>query len=134
MPRVFLGGTCHETAWRDWLIPLLKIDYFNPVVDTWDDAARENEEREKAECDYCLFVITPHIGGLFSIAEVVDLSNKVPGRTVFCYLEQDSPTDPARYGRGTARSLPLIGKMVQDNGATWCRDLQEVADFLNQGM
>lgn len=30
--RVFLGGTCNESTWRDELIKKLKIDYFNPVV------------------------------------------------------------------------------------------------------
>ena len=31
--KVFLGGTCNESTWRDELIKKLKIDYFNPVVD-----------------------------------------------------------------------------------------------------
>jgi len=33
MNKVFLGGTCNESTWRDELIPMLEIDYFNPVVD-----------------------------------------------------------------------------------------------------
>ena len=33
--KVFLGGTCAESKWREKLIPLLKCDYFNPVVDDW---------------------------------------------------------------------------------------------------
>jgi hypothetical protein len=33
MNKVFLGGTCAETTWRDDLIPKLQIDYFNPVVE-----------------------------------------------------------------------------------------------------
>lgn len=32
IPKVFLGGTCNGSIWREKLIPLLKIDYFNPVV------------------------------------------------------------------------------------------------------
>ena len=38
--RVFLGGTCANTTWRNELIPLLEkmgIDYFNPVVDDWTE-------------------------------------------------------------------------------------------------
>lgn len=31
--KFFLGGTTNNTNWRDKLIPKLKIDYFNPVVD-----------------------------------------------------------------------------------------------------
>lgn len=33
--KVFLGGTCNESTWREKLIPMLKIDYFNPVVKDW---------------------------------------------------------------------------------------------------
>ncbi len=35
MKKVFLGGTCNESTWRDRLIKLLKINYFNPVVKDW---------------------------------------------------------------------------------------------------
>jgi len=37
--RVFLGGTCNKSTWRQRLIKLLKIDYFNPVVDDWNEEA-----------------------------------------------------------------------------------------------
>ncbi len=30
--KVFLGGTCNGSLWRDALIKKLNIDYFNPVV------------------------------------------------------------------------------------------------------
>ena len=33
MKKVFLGGTCNGSDWRKKLIPKLKIDYFNPVVE-----------------------------------------------------------------------------------------------------
>lgn len=36
--KIFLGGTCCETTWRDELIPYLEkanIEYFNPVVKDW---------------------------------------------------------------------------------------------------
>ena len=35
MKKVFLGGTCNESTWRNELIPLLEnagVEYFNPVV------------------------------------------------------------------------------------------------------
>ena len=38
--KVFLGGTCNNSIWRDVLIPLLTdngINYFNPVVDDWTE-------------------------------------------------------------------------------------------------
>lgn len=31
--KVFLGDTCNGSTWRNKLIPLLEIEYFNPVVE-----------------------------------------------------------------------------------------------------
>jgi len=31
--RAFLGGTCNGSLWREELIKMLTVDYFNPVVD-----------------------------------------------------------------------------------------------------
>lgn len=39
MKRVFLGGTCNDSTWRDNLIQQLEIDYFNPVVPDWTEDA-----------------------------------------------------------------------------------------------
>ena len=86
---VFLGGTCAESTWREESIPMLKIDYFNPVVDDWTLECQEEEIRQREQCDYCLYVITPKMQGYYSIAEVVDDSNKRPEKTVFCVLDTD---------------------------------------------
>ena len=29
MKKVFLGGTCNESTWRDNMIDMIEIDYFN---------------------------------------------------------------------------------------------------------
>ena len=65
--KVFLGGTCNESTWRDRLIPMLEMDFFNPVVDDWDEDAQGRERFEREHCDYCLYVITPKMtgGGIF---------------------------------------------------------------------
>lgn len=46
--KVFLGGTCAGWKWRDELQPLLKCDYYNPIVKNWneEDRLREVHERE----------------------------------------------------------------------------------------
>ena len=41
--KVFLGGTCNGSNWREELIKELDIDYFNPVIENWDDKAQVNE-------------------------------------------------------------------------------------------
>jgi hypothetical protein len=141
--KVFLGGTCAESTWRDELIPLLKIDYFNPVVEDWNEEAQEQERQERETCDFCLYVITPMMKGVYSIAEVVDDSNKRPAKTVFCFLESDMfeynsseqkvhleyehEFDPSQ-----TKSLQEVGKMIVRNGGAWLQSLQEVADYLNK--
>ena len=36
-----------------------------------------------------MFVITPLMSGVYSIAEVVDASNKNPKKTILCVLDDD---------------------------------------------
>ncbi|MDR1818841.1 MAG: nucleoside 2-deoxyribosyltransferase domain-containing protein, partial [Methanobrevibacter sp.] len=54
MNKVFLGGTCNGSGWRDELKKQLKIPYFDPVVDDWDEEAQKNEIKERENADYCL--------------------------------------------------------------------------------
>jgi len=126
--RVFLGGTCNGSTWRDELIPMLEIDYFNPVVDDWDEEAYQQELYERENCDYCLYVITPEMTGFYSIAEVVDDSNKRPEKTIFCYLHYVF----IPFEEHQLRSMQKIGKMIEDNGGAVCNSLINVALWLNR--
>ena len=51
MKKVFLGGTCNESTWRDRLIEMLEIDYFNPVVDDWTEECYEEGLRRREICE-----------------------------------------------------------------------------------
>lgn len=74
--RIFLGGTCAETTWRNELIPELEkvgIEYFNPVVDDWTPECQAIEEYEKNDrCNVHLYVITPEMQGVYSVAEIIN--------------------------------------------------------------
>ena len=85
--KVFLGGTCNGSNWRDEVISKLKMDYFNPTTEQWDEESFQKEMMEKESSDYFLFVLTPLMEGFYSIAEVVDFSNKYPQKTIFCILD-----------------------------------------------
>ena len=88
--KVFLGGTCNESTWRDRLISQLKdVDYFNPVVPDWTEECMAEEINQRESCDFVLYVITPFMTGVYAIAEAVDDSNKRPGKTLFCFLGCD---------------------------------------------
>lgn len=128
LPKVFLGGTCNNSTWRNALIELLKIDYFNPVVDDWTPEQQDIEIQERKHCDFVLYVITPKMTGVYSIAELIDDSNKKPNQTIFCYLLDDKDL---QFSKNQIKSLDMVGAMVQNNGGHFLKTLNEVADFLN---
>jgi hypothetical protein len=111
--KVFLGETCNGSTWRDELIPLLTIDYFNPVVDDWTPECQAKEIKERESADFCLYVITPKMKGFYSIAEVVDDSNKRPGKTLFAVLHYD---DGPLFDDKQIKSLEAISDMIAKNG------------------
>lgn len=128
--RVFLGGTCNDSGWREELKPLLGIDYFDPVVDDWDDEARARERYERWEADFVLYVITPKMTGVYAIAEAVDDSNKRPEKTIFVCL----PADGGKvFDEGQRRSLAAVAGMIERNGGRVFDNLVDVAEYLNRG-
>lgn len=114
--RIFLGGTCAETTWRNELMPLLNeqgVEYFNPVVDDWTPECQAIEEEEKnRKCNIHLYVITPEMQGVYSIAEIIHsahLSN-IYGTSVdmivFCILKSD------KWDKKQMKSLRATEKLV----------------------
>lgn len=132
VPKVFLGGTCANSTWREDLIERLRIDYFNPVVADWTPECQAEELRQRETCDFVLYVITPRMEGVYSIAEVVDDANRRPEKTVFCVLDSD-PTDAVNYEftKAQRKSLKAVEDLVRSRGARVCGNLGEVAAFLN---
>jgi Nucleoside 2-deoxyribosyltransferase like len=127
--KVFLGGTCGDSKWREIIKPLLKIDYFDPVCSgEWTQEAYLRELQERENSDFVMYVITPKMTGVYSIAEVVDDSNKRPEKTLFCFLETD---DDMAFNKVQMKSLGAVAKMVKKNGGRVFDTLTEMADFLN---
>ena len=60
MNKVFLGGTCNGSKWRDNLIELLdkKVQYFNPVVENWTEECRLKEIEERKKASVLLYVLS----------------------------------------------------------------------------
>lgn len=127
--KVFLGGTCNGSTWRDKLIPFLTCTYFNPVVPDWNDEAYKEELKQRESCDYCLYVITPNMTGVYSIAEAVDDSNKRPEKTLFCVLNED---DNGEFNVSQMKSLIAVEKMIRNNGGKSFNSLSQLAEFLNR--
>ena len=128
MKKAFLGGTCNESNWRNKLIKLLVIDYFNPVVENQDNKAKENELFERVNCDFVLYVITPKMKGVYSIAESVEDAIKRPNHTLFCLLEND---EGFVFDKFQINSLREVSNMIERNGAKTFNTLEDVANYLN---
>jgi Nucleoside 2-deoxyribosyltransferase like len=132
MKTVFLGGTCNNSTWRNIIIPqLVGINAFNPVVEDWTPDCQAEERKQREECDYCLYVITPKMMGVYSIAEAVDDSNKRPDKTLFCFFNEDGGQE---FSQAQKKSLIQVGLMVARNGGKWLDHIQDVAEFLNRNV
>jgi len=129
--KVFLGGTVNGSKWRDRIIPLLKIDYFNPVIEEWNEDARLKEIEERKICDFSLYVLSPMMEGFYSLAEVTDDSFKKADKTVFCYLEED---EGRKFTEKQISDLKKIGRIVLANGGVWKHNLEDVIKFLNSSV
>ena len=130
--RVFLGGTCADSTWRDEIEPLLDeagLEYFNPVVDDWNEAAQAEEIQERQSCDFVLYTITPKMEGVYSIAEVVEDSIKRPQKTIFIVLEKDGDKS---FSKSQKKSLDSVAKMVEKNGGQSFTDLKSAISRMSQ--
>jgi len=123
-PKVFLGGT-YNSNWRYEFKFLAKdvIDYFDPVVDDWNDEAKKREEYEKEHSDFCLYTITPKMASVCSIAEIVDGSNKNPQKNILCFLFNDGGEE---FTSSQWKSLKAVADIVENNGSWVCYSLFDV--------
>jgi hypothetical protein len=110
MNKVFLGGTCNGSTWREELIPVLDVDYFNPIVDDWTSECQAIEETQKESiCNIHLYVITARMSGVFSIAEAIESSMTLGKQTIFHVI-------PNGFDDGQLKSLDAVCKMVRKHG------------------
>ena len=138
--RVFLGGTCADTTWRNELIPLLKnVEYFNPVVEDWTPECQLVEEEEKnKKCNIHLYVITKEMQGTYSIAEIIHsahLANTYGtsvDNVIFCVLNEG--TWQKHEIKSFNAVMSLIKNIAPLNSITcYVNNMEEVAEKINGG-
>lgn len=113
-PKVFLGGTCNNSTWRQELIKYLTIDYFNPVVDDWTSEHQQEEIRQREICDILLYVITPKMAGVYAIAELTDDANNHPEKTIFVLLKEN---DENKFTDSQFKSLLAVANLCKRRNA-----------------
>ena len=130
MKKVFLGGTCNSSTWREELIPMLEINYFNPVVSDWTPECQQEEIRQKnEECNIHLYVITPKMKGVFSIAEAVESAFQKKSDCVFCVLSKDEDLE---FDQAQLKSLQATAELIKRHGGVFFTNLADVSIYLNQ--
>ena len=124
--KIFLGGTCNKSDWRNTLIPKLEannIDYFNPVVEDWTDECKAEEERQKDICDVHLYHLTPKITGVYSIAELVSDAILFKGMTIFSTQNTDGNHS---FTTGDIKSIDAVKELVKKHNALVFQSIDEV--------
>lgn len=130
--RVFLGGTCNGTDWRDKVIPQLQVGFFNPFITgrEWTEGDKDNELLERRSlCSHMLYVITPMTKGLYAVAELMEDSIQKSNRTVVCFLKEDGGKT---FDEQQWNSIESIMEMVKQYHDKVFTDLDSVVQTLNQ--
>ena len=94
------------------------------LANNWTPECQVEEVRQRETCDVILYTITCEMIGVYSIAEVVDDSNKRPDKTIFCLLEDG-------FDARQLKSLEAVGEMVERNGGQFVKSLKEAAEITN---
>ena len=135
--RIFMGGTTQGFNWREVLENRFKdvenVELFNPVVDDWNCERIRIETEYKEICEVNLFVVTPYMEGVYSIAEAVDLSNKKPEKLVFVYIDHFVDGKEIRdFTKKMKHSLNVTGKMIVNNGGKVFTSLDDVENYIRE--
>lgn len=114
---IFLGGTVGANDWREKIVIPALLErgvpaevLFNPVVEHWDDAARQREDEVKATAIMLYVIASPDpVGGTanvssYSLVEAVMSLYDAPSRTIVVFAT-------AGMVRHTAKA---INKAAQD--------------------
>lgn len=110
MSKIFLGGTCNNSTWRNQIEKLVQVATFNPVVDDWTEECQAIEMDEKDnKCDIHLYVITSQMTGVFSIAEVMDSVHNKTKKTLLHVI-------PDGFDKEQLKSLKAVVNLVKLRG------------------
>lgn len=127
MTGIFLGGTIAGPDYRELLIPLLKVPYFNPVVYNWTeaDAVRENIAKQAAAIN--VFVITPAAIGMYSVAEMTELAITSDKPLYVMFMEVEGYS----WNEHQVKSNTQIKKLLSKYNVLLFEDLPLLANALN---
>jgi len=126
--KIFLGGMLYNGKTRSIIkdSKIKCVNMFNeyPTLETITE-----EVILRKECDYILYLISPHMCCIATIAEAVDDVNNVPKKVIFCVhtgISRKDFTDEELCSLGTVTAL------IARRGGTCLFSLEQVANYLNK--
>lgn len=130
---VFLGGTTFKDESMDWRREVERrvnpnIRCFNPIVEEWDEYQRKVEENAKANSKYKLYVLTPQMRGVYSIAEMMLDSVNCGENTLICVLPEYKGK---KFSTEKLNSLNATLELCRKYNATILYTLDGVIEYLN---
>lgn len=135
---VFLGGTTNNSNWRDAFINLLtsmgsKLVCFNPVVSDWNDQAIRVENMIKEQARHHVYVITPKMKGVYSIAEAVESVFDRSHKTyLYILLKDGEDTFSTDENDPIMKSFATTGEIIRRHGGIFGigSDLRPLVDYI----
>ena len=132
---IFLGGTWNGSTWRDKFINEMKkknskIKCFNPIVDKWTPECIELENFVKSHAKYHVYVLTPRMQGVYSIAEMVD-SVHDSNKKVFIYIDKSDIDDFGKvviWDIKMLNSLNAVFNLVVSHGGIGADSFDDLID------
>ena len=88
----------------------------------------EIEKYHRETAGTILYVLTPRMTGYYSVAEVVEDSNKRPQNTKLVLIEND---EGAEFTAHQLKSLKQVAALVKQNGADVFLSLDEFLNYLH---
>lgn len=132
---VFLGGTL-DSEWRAKFLKLLeekesKIKCYNPVVEKWTYESIVLENLVKQNAKYHVYVLTPNMMGVYSIAEMVDSAHENGVETYICIKHEDEKDGESVYWHPKMiNSINAISNLLIRHGAHKASNLEELVNKL----
>lgn len=129
-PFVFLGGTVNS-SWREKLIPMLTVGYFNPIVPDWTPECQQEESEAKEVASASLYVITPKQTGFYAIAELTHAAfNSMGHKVIVCFLDDDEGAFFTKHQKDSNAAIETLVNAGQE--CVILHSLEEIAIWLNR--
>jgi len=131
---IFLGGTHHST-WRKDFLKLIKnmnsdINCYDPSVERWTYENVILENLVKQYTKYHVYVLSPNMVGIYSVAEMVDSVHDDKVKTYFYIMQEDVDSDgnTVSWNPRLLNSIYALNNMMLKHGARKASSLDELVE------